>query len=135
MKLYETYGKNDPVNLLADPTGADKIAIPCKPGNGTIAQGTVMYRGADGMYLPAAAAEAVDTNFLVVLDETVDTDADATIAEDAAAYRGGKLIASKVTLKDGAALTDAVVLALRKQGIVLNQMAGIDNTFNNVTGA
>ena len=132
MSLYEVIGKNNPEYLLADPSGADKIAIPCKPGNGVITRGTVMYRGTDGMWLPAAAANAVDTNFLAVLDESVDTTANATVAEDAAAYRAGRLIAGKVTLKDGDALTDAVRLALRKQGIVFDQMESTD-TFDNDT--
>lgn len=122
MSMYEVIGTNTPEYLLADPNGADLIAIPCKPGNGKINRGTVMYRGADGMWLPAAAAEAVDTNSLAVLDESVDTDANATIAEDARAFRAGRLIAGKVTLKNGAALTAAIQLTLRKQGIVFDQM-------------
>lgn len=133
MSMYEVIGTNDPEYLLADPNGADIIAIPCKPGNGTINRGTVMYRGTDGMWLPAAAAEAVDTNFLAVLDESVDTDSNATIAEDARAYRAGRLIAGRVTLKDGAALTADVQLALRKQGIVFDRMVSTE-TFNNKVG-
>jgi len=82
MSLYEVIGTNNPTYLLADPQGADKMAIPCKPGNGVIGRGTVMYRGADGMWLPASAAEAVDTNMLAVLDETVDTDQNATITAE-----------------------------------------------------
>lgn len=132
MSMYEVIGTNNPEYLLADPNGADLIAIPCKPGNGKITRGTIMYRGSDGMYLPATAAEAVDTNDLVVLDENVDTDANASIAEDARAYRAGRLIAGKVTLKDGAELTAAVQLALRKQGIVFDQMVSTE-TFNNET--
>lgn len=131
--MYEVIGVNNPSYLLADPQGADKMAIPCKPGNGVIGRGTVMYRGGDGMWLPASAAEAVDSNMLAVLDETVDTDDNAAIAEDANAYRAGRLIAGKVTLKDGAALTADVRLALRKQGIVFDQMVGAA-TFNNTVG-
>ena len=130
MSMYEVIGTNNPEYLLADPNGADLIAIPCEPGNGKINRGTVMYRGQDGMWLPATATEAVDTNSLVVLDESVDTDANATIAEDARAYRAGRLIAGRVTLKDSAELTDAVQLVLRKQGIVLDQMACTE-TFDN----
>lgn len=134
MSLYEVIGTNNPEYLLADPNGADLIAIPCKPGNGKINRGTVMYRGTDGMWLPASAAEAVDTNMLAVLDESVDTAASATVAEDARAFRAGRLIAGKVTLKDGAELTAAVQIALRKQGIVFDQMVGT-GTFTNGTGA
>ncbi|MFR3406196.1 MAG: hypothetical protein ACLTV6_06435 [Christensenellales bacterium] len=44
MNLYETIGKSNPTYLLADPEGADAIGIPCEPGNGTAARGTVMTR-------------------------------------------------------------------------------------------
>ena len=134
MSLYEVIGTNNPEYLLADPNGADLIAIPCKPGNGKINRGTVMYRGTDGMWMPASAAEAVDTNMLAVLDESIDTTASTTIAEDARAFRAGRLIAGKVTLKDGAEMSAAVQLALRKQGIVFDQMVGT-GTFTNGTGA
>ena len=93
-----------------------------------------MYRGADGMWLPASAAEAVDTNMLAVLDESVDTTASATVAEDARAFRAGRLIANKVTLKDGAELTASVQIVLRKQGIVFDQMVGT-GTFANGTSS
>lgn len=134
MSMYEVIGTNNPEYLLADPNGADLIAIPCKPGNGVIQRGTVMYRGEDGMWLPAEAAEAVDTHFLAVLDESVDTNASGEVAEDARAFRAGRLIAGKVTLKGGAEMTSAVQLALRKQGIVFDQMAG-NETFSNTTGS
>jgi len=133
MSLYEVIGTNNPSYLLADPQGADKIAIPCVPGNGTVKRGTVMYRTANGMYAPASAAEAINTNSLVVLDQTVDTDANETVAEDAAAYRAGRLLRDKVTLKNDAALTDAAILVLRQQGIVMDQMDTAE-TFNNVVG-
>ena len=66
-ELYSTIGTRTYANLLADPQGADVIAIPCKPGNGEVAAGTVMYREASGLYSPAAAANVVATNQLVVL--------------------------------------------------------------------
>lgn len=134
MSLYEVIGKNEPEYLLADPQGADLIAIPCTPGKGTVNRGTVMYRdAASGMWSPASAAEAVDTNELAVLDETVDTSASATIAEDARAYRAGRLIRGKVTLSESAEVTAAIALVLRKQGIVLDPMESTE-TFNNVVG-
>ena len=43
-ELYSTIGSKTYDQLLADPQGAEIISIPCKPGNGTIASGTVMYR-------------------------------------------------------------------------------------------
>ena len=130
MSMYETIGVNDPTYLLADPQGADKIAVPMEPGNGTVKRGTIVYRKATGMWAPAAAAQAIITNQLAVLDESVNTDADAKIAEDALAFRGGRLIAGKVTLAADAAVTDAVALVLREQGIVLDRMVSTA-TFNN----
>ena len=122
MSMYEVIGVNNPEYLLADPQGADVIAIPCEPGNGTVKRGTVMYRKESGMYAPAAAANVVATNMLVVVDETVDTDANATIAEDAKAYRAARLIYGKVTLTNDAALTADQLVVLRGRGIVFDQM-------------
>lgn len=134
MSMYDVVGKNDPTYLLADPQGADVIAIPCEPGNGTVKRGTVMYRKATGLWAPAAEGNAVITNQLAVLDETVDTTGvdtgTAKIAEDAKAYRAGRFIRGKVTLAGDAPVTAAAEVVLRAQGIVLNQMAGT-GTFNN----
>lgn len=134
MSMYEIVGKNNPTYLLADPQGADVIAIPCEPGNGTVKRGTVMFRKATGLWAPAATENAVITNQLAVLDETVDTTGvdggTATIAEDAKAYRSGRFIRGKVTLANDAEVTAAAEVVLRAQGIVLNQMAGT-GTFNN----
>ena len=44
MSMYEVIGTNNPEYLLADPQGADIIAIPCEPGNGMVKRGTGMYR-------------------------------------------------------------------------------------------
>ena len=134
MSLYKKIGESNPTYLLSDPQGADKIAIPCKPGNGVVGRGTLMFREDNGMYSPAAAADVVTTKSLVVLDETVDTDANTTVAEDAAAYRAGRMIAGKVLLKDGSAPNAAAALVLRQQGIVLNQMMDTAPEFNNEVG-
>ena len=134
MSLYKKIGESNPTYLLYDPQGADKIAIPCKPGNGVVGRGTLMFREDNGMYSPAAAADVVATKSLVVLDETVDTDANTTVAEDAAAYRAGRMIAGKVLLKDGSAPDAAAALVLRQQGIVLNQMMDTAPEFNNEVG-
>lgn len=134
MSLYKKVGESNPTYLLSDPQGADKIAIPCTPGNGVVARGTVMYREDSGMYAPATAADVIATKSLVVVDETVDTDANASVAEDAAAYRAGRMIAGKVLLKDGSAPDAAAVLVLRQQGIVLNQMVDTAPEFNNEVG-
>lgn len=131
MSMYEVIGVNNPEYLLADPQGADMIAIPVEPGNGVINRGTVMYRKASGMYAPAAAAQAVSTNHLAVLDESVDSSANMVVAEDARAYRAGRLIFGKVKLAAGAAVTTAIALVLRQQGIVFDQMDFSATDFDN----
>lgn len=134
MALYETIGTNNPSYLLADPIGADVFGIPMEPGNGTVKRGTIVYRTATGLWAPAAAANAVITNQLAVLDETVDTTGletdEVTIAEDARAYRAGTFIKGKVTLASDAPVTAAVEVVLRAQGIVFDQMVST-STFNN----
>lgn len=130
MSLYGKIGENNPAYLLADPMGANLVAIPCEPGNGIVPRGTVMYRKASGLYAPAAAANVVNTNQLAVLDETVDTTANATVAEDARAFRAGRLVAGKVTLAAGAALTEAHKTVLRTMGILFDPMVGT-GTFDN----
>lgn len=120
MDMYKVIGQHKPDYLLADPQGAELIAIPLEPGNGTVKRGTIVYRKASGLFAPAAEAEAVTTNFLAVVDETVDTTLNATVAEDARAYRAGRLAKNKVTLAADAAVTPAVELVLRKQGIMLD---------------
>ena len=131
MSMFEVIGTENPNYLLHDPQGAEVVAIPCAPGNGTIQRGTVMYKKTGGMYAPAAAAQATGSYDLVVLDEEVNTSANMLVAEDARAYRAGRLIAGKVTLAAGAALTAAAALALRLQGIVFDWMDAAGSDFDN----
>ena len=138
--LYEVIGTSAYANLLADPKGADVISIPCEPGNGEVAIGTVMYRKASGLYAPAAAAQIVATNQLVVLKDATATGsapaAGATaVAEDAAAYRAGCFIDGAVKLAAGAALTDAHKAVLRGQGIVFDKKEDVAVFDNTVTGS
>lgn len=128
--MYSVIGKKEFSYLLADPQGADVIAIPCEPGNGVIKRGTVMVRKDTGMWTPAAAADVAETKMLCVIDEEVDTTQNAKVAEDARAYRAGRLIYGKVTLAAGAALTAANLLVLRKQGLVFDRMEET-GTFDN----
>lgn len=114
--LYGVIGESKPRYLLARP-GGEMISIPCKPNEGEIAAGTLVYRGADGMYAAADVEKAVTTEYLAVLGETVDTSANVEIAEDAPAYISGCFIDGKVTLKGGSPLTDEVKVVLRKQNI------------------
>ena len=138
-ELYSTIGTRTYTNLLADPQGADVIAIPCKPGNGDVAAGTVMYRETTGLYSPAAAANVTADNQLVVLKEDVATgeapEAGTTVtAEDAAAYRAGCFIDGVVKLAAGAKLTDAQKVILRGQNIVFDKKESTE-TFTNTVSA
>ncbi len=136
MNLYETIGTYNPTYLLSSPSGADLIAVPMEPGNGTVKRGTVIYRKSTGFWAPAAAENAVAANQLAVLDETVDTTGqvgtEKTVAENACAYRAGHFIQGKVTLANDAAVTAAAEAALRTQGIAFDQMVG-GETFDNST--
>lgn len=138
MSLYEVIGTNNPSYLLAKPDNADVIGIPMEPGNGTVKRGTIVYRKASGLWAPAALANAVITNQLAILDETVDTTGlvgeEKTVAEDARAFRGGHFVKGKVTLASDATVTAAVEVVLRAQGMVFDQMvstATFDNTVDN----
>jgi hypothetical protein len=133
--LYATVGTSNYDQLLADPQGADVISIPCTPGKGTVKRGTIMFREKTGMYSPAASANVVDTNMLVVLNEDVDTGStpgsgETVTAEDAAAYRSGRFISGRVTLASDAAITAEHKVVLRKQGIVFDTKESAE-TFNN----
>lgn len=133
MNLYGIKGTYTPGALLAEVDGVRKVSVSMKPGNGVIDRGAICYKNAESMYEPAAAANAVDTNQLVVLDEAIDTNESATIASVAAAYREGTMIRSKVKLAADAPMTAAVEVVLRKQGIYLSP----DNDaadFNNEIG-
>ena len=139
MELYGKIGEKNPEYLLADPQGAEPIGIPCTPGQGVVKRGTVMFREDRGMYSPAASANVVNTNMLVVLSETVDTGSapasgETAVAENAAAYRAGRFIDGKVFLTGDAALTAAHKVVLRQQGIVFNPMESTATFTNTASG-
>ena len=129
--LFGTVGTFTPSPLLADPQGAELIAIPCEPGNGSLSRGQIMYQKASGFFAPAATGHIIGTNNLVVLDQDVDTSANATVAEDARAFRAARLLSSKLIIAGGGTLTAAHKLVLRQQGIVLEVMVAVDATFDN----
>lgn len=129
--LYGKIGQNDPAYLLADPIGAEKIGVSLKPGVGTIKRGTVIYRNSSNLYEAAAAANIIATNYLAVLDEEVTSATGETIAPVASAYRKGNLIAGKVIISAGTAVTAAQEIVLRGQGIVLSQMDATAPELNN----
>lgn len=124
-ELYKKIGESAYTQLLADPQGADVIAIPCEPGNGEIPRGTVMYRKSTGLWAPAASGQVTTSNMLAVLNEDIDTGTavtSASVAEDAAAYRAGRFIDGKVKLASNGTLSDVNKVVLRLQGIVFSPM-------------
>ena len=134
-ELYSVNGKSEYDQLLSDPNTGDVIAIPCKPGSGTIKRGTVMFRGEKGLWEPATTAEVTVEKQLVVLNETVDTGCapgggETATAAEAAAYRSGSFIAGRVTLKEDAELSEENKVVLRLQGIVFDQKEST-KTFDN----
>lgn len=136
--MYETIGTQTYPDLLADVHNIDTFAINMEPGNGTVKRGTIVYRKSNGFWAPAEAANAVITNQLAVLDETIDTTGivgeESTIAEVARAFRAGTFITGKVTLANDAAVTASVAVVLREQGILFDQMVGgatFDNSVEN----
>ena len=132
-ELYKKIGEKNYEKLLADPQGADVIAIPCEPGNGTIPRGTVMYRKSTGLWAPAADGQVSTSYMLAVLNEEMETGENVTpgaIAEDAAAYRAGRFIDGCVKLAAGAALSVANKIVLRLQNIVFSPDNGAGE-FNN----
>lgn len=139
-EMYSTIGSRAYSNLLADPQGADVISIPCEPGNGDVAAGTVMYRKSSGLYAPAATAQVTASNQLVVLKEDVATGAapgsgKTATAEDAAAYRAGCFVDGAVKLAAGAAVTAAHKVILRGQNIVFDVKETTGTFDNTVTGS
>ena len=138
-ELNRVIGKRSYDQLLADPQGAEVISIPCKPGNGTVKRGTVMYREESGLWSPAATANVVGTNQLAVLNEDVETGDDpgsgnTATAEDAAAYRSGRFVNGRVTLAADAALTEAHKVTLRQQGIVFVAKESTKTFTNTLSG-
>lgn len=134
-ELYGVIGSRSYANLLADPQGADVIAIPCEPGNGEIKAGTVMYRKSTGLYAPAENGQISTSYQLVVLKEDVDTGVTVpagAVAEDAAAYRAGCFIDGAVVLKNNGTVTDAHKVVLRLEGIVFDKKEAT-GTFDNST--
>lgn len=133
-ELYQTIGESKPAYLLADPTGAEKIAVSMKPGVGTIKRGQVIYRNSSNLYEAAAAANVAATSYLAVLDEDVTSATGETVAPVATAYRAGRLIADKVTVGT-TTVTAAQEVVLRAQGIVLCQMDGTAPELTNTVTA
>lgn len=133
--LYTNAGTFTYTNLLADPQGAEVIAIPLLPGKGSIKAGTVLEQNSStGLWEPAASGHISTSYQLAVLGEDVETGApSSTIAIDAKAFRAGCFIDGAVKYDNSGTLTDLTAahkLALRFQNIVFKAKEGtgtIDN--------
>ena len=121
--LFGTIATHEPSYLLASNFDTDAIAISVEPGNGIVPAGAVMYKKSGVLYAPAAAANIVEANNLVVLRDDVDTTTSETVAAAAAAYRKAKFLNGKVLVKSGdtyEAISAAQAVILRKQNLELS---------------
>lgn len=123
MELYETIGTKTYANLLADPKGADPIAINVLPGQGALAKGQLLYKNSAGLYVKATTSQLTTSYDLVVLGEDLAANTGA-VADVATAYRAGTFIEGKVFYTAGTALSDDYKLVLRMQGIVFDVDTG-----------
>lgn len=131
MELYETIGTKTYANLLADPKGADPIAINVLPGQGALAKGQLLYKNSAGLYVIATTSQLTTSYDLVVLGEDLAANTGA-VADVATAYRAGTFIEGKVFYTEGTALSDDYKLVLRQQGIVFDvdtEAAGFSSAF------
>ena len=132
--LFNTIGTNTPTALIARPDNLDPISVPLYPTPGTYKPGTLMYRMASGFYAPAASGNAVTSNMLVVLGEEITVESGETVAPAVQAYRAGCFVDGAVKYDNSGtatAVTEAMKVVLRKQGIVFLPMADTAADFDN----
>ena len=130
-ELFKTYEGKEPAYLLADNVYTDPIAVSVEPGNGVIPAGAVLYRkSSSDLYAPAASANIIAGNDLVVLAAEVDTTQSATRAVAAKVYTAAHFIEGYVLVNDGSNNYDPVTQAhaaiLRGQNIELRPMYNSD---------
>lgn len=118
--FFNTEGSKTFNTLLADPIGAEKGAIALAPGNGDLAEGTLVVKNAtSGLYEPATALNLVAGSQAAILDAPASTGAEAEgIAVNAPVWVKGIFLKGKVKLVSGS-LTAAMVGVLNGQGIRL----------------
>lgn len=133
--IYEVVGTFADRKLLADPAGADQIAVPLKPGSGKITRGEILYRDSSGLFVPAASGQISASYYLVVANEDADTgdsvDAD-SVPVNAAAFRAGCFVDGAVKLASNGTVTEAHKVVLRAQGIVFSKDMTADPVDNSV---
>lgn len=126
-EMYSVLGQAADISLLAG-TGTEKeIGIALKPGNGVILRGTLVQKGADGLYVPAKSGEMANGECAVLIHDENTGEEASGVAGSASAYKSGRFIRGKLGLATGA-LTAADLLELRRQGITVD---GEEATINN----
>ena len=134
--LFQTYEPIEPSYLLADNEYTDQIAVSVEPGHGVIPAGAVLYRKASSdLYAPAAAANIIAANDLVVLAANCDTTTSTTRAMPAKVYTNAHFIEGYVLVFDGSSeygpVTQTQAAILRGQNIELRPM--YDRSADSVT--
>lgn len=125
--MYAILGQAADISLLAG-TGMEKeIGVALKPGSGLILRGTLIQKGADGLYVPAKTGEMANGECAVLIHDENTGDEASGVAGSASAYKAGRFIRGKLILAAGE-LTDADLLELRRQGITVD---GEGATVNN----
>lgn len=126
MEMYNVIGTSQENYLLADPQGADQIAVPVEPGQGELKRGMLLYRKSTGLYAIAGTSQISTSYYLVVCNENIDTGDNVeqgAVAEDIAVYRAGRFIDGKVTYDNSGTATKVTAahkVVLRMQGIVFD---------------
>lgn len=132
--LFKKIGESNPTVLIARPNGLDPVSVPLYPTPGTYKPGTLLYRMSTGFYAVAAAANAITTNMLAVLGEEVTVESGETVAPAVQAYRAGCFVDGAVKYDNSGtatAVTEAMKVVLRKQGIVFLPIADAAADFDN----
>ena len=126
-ELYAVLGTSKDYSLLAGTGTETEIGVALAPGNGVVERGTIIKKGENGLYAPAATGTLSGGECAVLMSDT-DTGAEGTgVAPSAAAFRTGRFLTGKAKLASGE-LSAADVLELRRQGIIFDGMSG---TLNN----
>lgn len=105
-------------DILADAQNAVLKSVVMGSGSGTVPLGAVLYKNAESQWQPAASANIVAGTELAIAMEPVETgDIAGGDGIAASALFAGVVVGENLTLTDEAALTDAMLLVLRGQGI------------------
>lgn len=125
--MYAVLGTSADYSLLAGTGTESEIGVALAPGNGALERGTIIKKGANGLYAPATTGGMAGGECAVLMNDEYTGAEKNGIAPSAAAYKTGRFLSGKVKLATGS-LSAADVLELRRQGITIDGMSG---TLNN----